>query len=58
VNDSLDRLGADYPGWRVWIRDDGVYCGWRLGTSVFVRADAIPGLRQAIERETTSDEPA
>jgi hypothetical protein len=60
VSDSLDQLGADYPGWRMWQNEDGQFIAWWLATDprVLVRAVTVVELRQAVEREMTGDEPA
>jgi hypothetical protein len=50
---ELGQLAADHPGWRVWLRPDGVYVAWRLGTRpphLLHAADAA-GLGEALEAE-------
>jgi hypothetical protein len=50
---ELDALAAEWPGWRIWRRGDGVVCAWLLGTQPphLLRAATAGELRKAIEEE-------
>ena len=51
---ELDRLAADYPGWRIWHRrEDGVMCAWLLRSQppLVLREATVDRLREAIGRE-------
>jgi hypothetical protein len=51
---ELGLLRADYPGWEMWRRDDGVYVAWLVLSrpGVLVRAVTVAGLRAQIEAKT------
>jgi hypothetical protein len=58
--DSLAALRRDFPGWRAFRNEEGLYVAWWVGTRPdgLVRAATVSQLREAIEREVTGDEQA
>ena len=49
---ELALLRRDYPGWRMWRREDLAYVAWHVGTSAVVHAMTVAGLREQIEATT------
>jgi hypothetical protein len=57
---DLGGLRVDHPGWEIWRRDDGVLCAWLVGARppIVLYGGTPAELAEAIDRETTGDEPA